>query len=193
LVVKSKGDKIDGKSFFSGNLLALFNFTSRIDSEMPFKHSFPPRSHRNSQVVQKARSKGLVQAVVIAEAFVVPAPTRKTFPRKLRLSGARNFERVFEARCSASDGHLVVYAVQNGLSFCRIGLSVSRKFGPAVRRNRIKRLIRESFRLSRQALPDGFDLVCVPRVSEQAELSTIRESLLSVASRAIARARSTRQ
>ena len=45
----------------------------------------------------------------------------------------------------------------------RLGLSVSKDHGPAVRRNKIKRLLREAFRLERYALPADLDLVLIPR------------------------------
>ncbi len=48
---------------------------------------------------------------------------------------------------------------ENGLSFARLGITVSKKIGNAVQRNRVKRLIREFFRLHRDLFPKGFDIV----------------------------------
>jgi ribonuclease P protein component len=88
-----------------------------------------------------------------------------------------DFQAVYDRRRSAADGTLVVYARENGLDYSRLGLSVSRKFGPAVRRNRIRRLLREAYRLSKADLPVGYDLVLVPRPLDEYELDDIRDSL----------------
>ena len=55
--------------------------------------------------------------------------------------------------------HFVLIFKKNGLSFARLGITVSKKTGNAVQRNRIKRLIREFFRLHRDQFPKGFDIV----------------------------------
>ena len=74
------------------------------------------------------------------------------------------FRRAFERRKSASDAALIVYGVENGLPFARLGISASkRKLRKAVDRNRFKRLVREAFRLGKADLPVGVDLIVVPR------------------------------
>ena len=84
-------------------------------------------------------------------------------PKSLRLRSTGQFQKVFAARCSASDDTLILFAVPNELTHCRLGLSVSKKIGNAVVRNRWKRLIREAFRKSQSELPDGLDLVVLPQ------------------------------
>jgi ribonuclease P protein component len=85
------------------------------------------------------------------------------FRRHQRLLAAREFRAVLAARCRSQDHHFTVYARGNGLADARLGLTVSRKVSPkAVVRNRLKRLIRESFRHHRPALA-GLDLVVVAR------------------------------
>ena len=65
---------------------------------------------------------------------------------------------------SASDAFLIVYGVENRLGYARLGISVSRKkVRKAHDRNRVKRLIREAFRLAKADLPVGVDLIVVPR------------------------------
>jgi len=63
----------------------------------------------------------------------------------------------------------IVYA-PNGLSWRRIGFAVSKKVGPAVVRNRIKRILRETFRKHKELFPPGCDLIFIPR-SQVAQMS----------------------
>jgi len=85
------------------------------------------------------------------------------FPPSHRLRTPDDFQRVYDRKRSAADGVLIVYACENGLPHPRLGLSVSKKIGNAVVRNRHKRLFREAFRLLQHELPTGVDLVLIPR------------------------------
>lgn len=84
------------------------------------------------------------------------------FSRAQRLTHAREFQRVFGGRASVARGPggcVRVHALPNGLDRPRLGLSIGRRVGGAVVRNRLKRLIREAFRLEQTALPAGLDFV----------------------------------
>ena len=88
-----------------------------------------------------------------------------------------DFQRVFDRRRSVSDAWLLVYACENGLPYSRLGLSVSRKFGGAVQRNRLRRLYREAYRLTKAEIPPGLDLVLIPRRAEPPALNVLKQVL----------------
>lgn len=96
-----------------------------------------------------------------------------------------DFQAVYDHRRSSADSTLVVYARENGLAFSRVGLSVSKKFGKAVRRNRIRRLLREAFRLSKEELPTGYDFVLVPRGADEYTLEAFSRSLAKLSKQAV--------
>ena len=105
--------------------------------------------------------------------MTAPEGPRLTFLPHEHLRRPADFKRVFDRRRSAADGKLIVYVCENGLPHLRLGLSVSRKNGDAVHRNRMRRLYREAFRLSRQEMPSGLDLVLVPRKPDEPTLEDL--------------------
>lgn len=59
--------------------------------------------------------------------------------------------------------HLIIVAAPNELHNTRIGITASRKIGGAVRRNRVKRLLREIFRRNKASFPEGHDLILIAK------------------------------
>src|SRR5687768_18528321 len=96
-----------------------------------------------------------------------------SFSREMRIRKAAEFDRIYKTRIFAADDVLVINGAASGLPHARLGLSVSRKVGNAVVRNRWKRLIREAFRLSKADLPSGIDLIVRPQKDAVAELAAI--------------------
>jgi ribonuclease P protein component len=109
--------------------------------------------------------------------------TDQSFPARFRIRRGADFQRAYRRRLIASDEVLLLYGCENGLDHPRLGLSVSRKVGGAVQRNRWKRLLRESFRLRRADLPGGLDLVVVPRAGVVPQLPQLLERLPALAAR----------
>jgi len=98
-----------------------------------------------------------------------------------------DFRRVYDARCSAGNNSMIVYAFPNGLAFNRVGFSVSKKASNAVVRNRLRRILKEAYRLSKAELPTGYDLVLIPRSSALPRLPTLLVELPWLIQQAIRR------
>ncbi|MFM7057541.1 MAG: ribonuclease P protein component [Planctomycetota bacterium] len=112
-----------------------------------------------------------------------PTETDFSFSAAFRLKRSEDFQRVYDHGRRLSDAHLLLFALPHPAGLTRAGFSVSRKHGNAVRRNRLKRLLREAFRLNRQQLPAGFDFVLVPRQTQTPALNVFAESLRTLAGR----------
>ena len=117
--------------------------------------------------------------------FFLPDFGRKNFSFSDRIMNKtvsirenKDFKRLYYRGKSVADDCLVVYYRRNGSSLCRLGLTVSAKVGKAVVRNRIRRLIRESYRLMEDRVLSGFDIVVVARGrAANADYKTINSSL----------------
>jgi len=113
-----------------------------------------------------------------------PAPLR--FRRHQRLRRNADFSRVFRQGSRARSERLVVVVLDNGLEHSRLGLSVGKRiWKSAVRRNRVRRVFREAFRLAQHELPAGFDLVLIPaRPRLEPRLDEVRADLVHLARKA---------
>ena len=99
------------------------------------------------------------------------------FPKSSRVRKQADFDAVYRDSVHAADDVLVVQAVRNGQKTTRLGLSIGRRVGNAVVRNRWKRAIREVFRKSVLEFPVGIDIVVRPRKGAELNYAAIERSL----------------
>jgi len=117
-------------------------------------------------------------------ASVMAEPKRRyTLPRSVRLRSRREFDYVFTHGVRLSDAYLTAFVARREGGPARLGIGVGRRFGRAVRRNRIKRLIREAFRHVRHELPPGSDWVIIPRPGVEPSVRQIQDSIRRLAGR----------
>ena len=91
------------------------------------------------------------------------------------------FKRLYNKGKSAVSLYAVVYIRRNGKAENRLGITVSTKLGGAVGRNRIRRRLKEIYRLNEAGLKPGHDIVIVARTkSREAEFRELQSSVLSL-------------
>ncbi|MHC4638789.1 MAG: ribonuclease P protein component [Planctomycetota bacterium] len=96
---------------------------------------------------------------------------RLTLGKKKRLISNRQFEAVLSRKLCFSNDLLILYMAENDCRYPRLGVSVGKIHGNAVVRNRLKRLLREAFRLNQKEIPQDYDylLMISPQWSQQAD------------------------
>ena len=103
---------------------------------------------------------------------------RLSFSRRYRLVDARQYKQVFDQPIKAGDGVFLALAQTNHLGYARLGLAISKKhIKTAVARNRIKRVVRESFRHYKDELT-GLDVVVLTKaIAATMDKITLREHI----------------
>jgi ribonuclease P protein component len=110
-------------------------------------------------------------------------PKAHAFPRSHRIGGFNAFRPVYAARMKEVRGPLAMYGRPNERGHSRLGISIGRRVGTAVKRNRIKRLLRESFRLMQHELPRGYDFVVVVSPHETLSMPEYQKLMATMAER----------
>ena len=102
---------------------------------------------------------------------------RHTIPLKQN----REFRSVYARGKNTAGVYLALYARKNRLGVTRLGVTVSSKLGNAVTRNRVRRRVKEAYRLREELFLKGFDLVVVARgKAVGADFSALRDELVKL-------------
>ena len=108
-------------------------------------------------------------------------PPRFGFPRDCRLVRRAQYDAVYREGRRRSNREFTIFLCPNGLGVSRFGWSIKKVLGTAVRRNRIRRRLREILRLHREEIAPGWDIVIHPRsTAATAKFSELAEELLKL-------------
>src|SRR5262245_24343288 len=91
----------------------------------------------------------------------MPEKRDESFSRKHRLSKSSDFKRIFSKGKRTATPLFVIYSLPNRLPFSRLGIQVKSRIGTAVRRNRIKRVVREVFRKAKEGWKEPYDIIFI--------------------------------
>lgn len=118
------------------------------------------------------------------------SPPRQRFSLARHRMRGGDFTRAYAAGGRAHGTGLTIVVHETGRTEARLGLSVSKKRARrAVRRNRIRRIFREAFRLELAELPPGLDVVMIATSGDEPDLARVRAELLRLVPRAREKAR----
>jgi len=114
---------------------------------------------------------------------------RRRFSRRYHVRRGSDYRRIYRGGSRARGPSFTVVVLPNGLPHSRLGLSVGKRcWKRAVRRNRVRRIFREAFRLSLDELPAGLDVIMIASVPRlEPELAAIRAELAALVARAAGR------
>ena len=104
-------------------------------------------------------------------------PRRYTFGKQQRVRNRLEFSAVFDRGIRVPRGPLLLVGMPSEHARSRLGLSVPKRVGTAPTRNRVKRMLRESFRLMQHDVPRPYDLVVVVRPHKPMILAEYQRAL----------------
>ena len=103
----------------------------------------------------------------------------------LKIKKNFEFKKIYSQGKYYAEEHIVLYVMKNGTCHNKVGFSVSKKIGNSVKRNRVKRLMKENYRIISPRLKKGHNLIFTARVkSSGADYYQIQRNMTSAIKRA---------
>lgn len=99
--------------------------------------------------------------------FIGKQGNNKIMKITIPLKNNKDFLKVYKNGRFYSGKYIVLYSLRNGFDINRIGITASKKVGNCVKRNKIKRLVKENYRLIEDKIKDGYDIVFLIRNNEK--------------------------
>jgi len=118
-------------------------------------------SEMSLEISSEISSKKMTSHAVNRNCYVKPA--RRAFMQSIKKT--KSFKIVYNGGRKCANHYFVMYANANNDRISRLGITISKKVGNAVVRNKIRRLVKESCRLRARRLKQGYDIVIVARVA----------------------------
>lgn len=100
---------------------------------------------------------------------------------EIRIKSKIEFEDIIKNGKKKSNSYFVIYNKERKNDFSRFGISLSKKFGNAVKRNRYKRILREIIRINQKKFKNNYDyIIIMKKTCDGLEYKIIEEKLLSL-------------
>lgn len=104
--------------------------------------------------------------------------------KKYRLRKNSEFQKVYKRGKNYWNRYLVLYTMKNGQNYTRVGFSLTKKYGNSVERNRIRRQMKEIYRLNSNRVVGGYDLIFIPKIRiKKATYKEIEDAMLGLLKR----------
>jgi len=104
-----------------------------------------------------------VEIIILKHNPDIPGVENKRMGKIITIKNNRSFQNIYRKGRYAVSKALTVYMLPNNLQINRVGITASKNYGKSVKRNRIRRLIKESYRALQENLDKGYDFVIVAR------------------------------
>ena len=101
--------------------------------------------------------------------------------KEMRIKDSREFENIIKNGKKKANSFFVIYYKERNKEFSRFGVSLSKKFGNAVKRNKYKRILREIIRINQKKFKNTYDYIIIMKKScDNLEYKVIEENLLTL-------------